>query len=98
MLGAGLGHKRTSAISAHRNNAQPEEKSRTAPLGAFEGIDIDFRLQRFMQGALIGDFHQPLALLIVERTLERDSAVDVIERTDLGVAGFAILSMDLAVT
>ena len=46
-----------------------------------------------MHGALIGDLHQPLALLIVERTVQRDSAVDVIERTDFGIAVFAILSM-----
>ena len=66
-------------------------------MGPFEGTDIDFRLQRFMHGALIGDFHQPLALLIVERTLQCYGTVDVIERADFGVAGFAILSMDLAV-
>ena len=50
-----------------------------------------------MHWALVGDFHQPLTLLIVERALQCNGTVDVVEYADFGVTAFAISDMDLVV-
>jgi len=47
--------------------------------------------------ALVGDFHQFLALLGVERAFHGDDPVDLIKHPGLGFALGAIFRMDLAV-
>ena len=63
----------------------------------FHCADINFRFQRPVHRALVGDFEKPLALLGVEIAFERDGPVDVI---DLAVFGFtfgAVGGVDLFV-
>src|SRR6185437_8619010 len=62
---------------------------------SLDRADLDLRLQRLMHRAFIGDLHQTLALLGVERSLQRDGAIDVIDLADFGVAGRAILGVNL---
>ncbi len=50
-----------------------------------------------MHGALVGDLHQLLALLVVKRALQRDESLDAVDLAHLGVAGLAILRVNLAV-
>jgi hypothetical protein len=50
-----------------------------------------------VHGAFVGHFHESLPLLIAERALQCNGAIDVIEHADFGVAAFAIVDMDSAV-
>ena len=47
------------------------------------GHDANLRGQRAMHRALVGDFHQPLALIGVERAFHRDHPVDLVEHAFL---------------
>src|SRR5437660_151679 len=55
------------------------------------GQDADFRRQGAVHRTLVGDFHQPLALLGVERALHGDDPVDLVQHAIAGLAFPAIL-------
>src|SRR4051812_19863640 len=59
--------------------------------------DLDFRRERAMDGAAVGDLQQPLALRLVERPFQHDLPVDLIDLAVLGLAVGAILGVDLVV-
>ncbi|KMS30270.1 hypothetical protein FE79_15065, partial [Staphylococcus aureus] len=58
--------------------------------------DADLRCQCPVHRAFVGDLHQLPALLVVERTVEVDHALELIDQPDLGLALGAVLRMDLA--
>ncbi len=49
-----------------------------------------------MHRTLVGNFHQPLALLGVEIAFDGDDALDVVEHADLGFSILAVLRVNLA--
>src|SRR5436305_10592793 len=57
--------------------------------------DPDLRRQRAMHRALVGDFHQPLALVGVECAFDADDALDLVEHALPGLAFLAIPCVDL---
>jgi hypothetical protein len=61
----------------------------------FESADFDFRFKRAVYQTLVGNLHEPLALLDVERTFNRDVAVDAVDHAFLGLAIETILGVNL---
>src|SRR5262249_2588900 len=69
------------------------QRSRSCSLGPY----VDFRVQRAMHRALVGDLHHARALLRRKIAFETDLAVDAVDLAFLGLALGAIGRVDLVV-
>src|SRR5262249_16798080 len=61
------------------------------------GADVDLRVQRAVHRAFVGDLKEPLALVVAERAVERDGAVDAVDLAFFGLAVGTVGGVDLAV-
>ena len=102
------GAQMAGLVRADRGPARQGDRHRAARCGAgltcavnsgrlLFGANIDFRMQRPVHRALVGDLEQSRALLVTEIAGHRDRTLDTVDLAFFGLALLAILRVDLGV-
>ena len=102
-MGEGLGRKTPHPAEFVARPAMPSPARGNARSAAISGsrllprANIDFRFQRAVHRAFVGDFEKPRALFRGQVAFKRDRALDVVDLALFGFAFGAILGVDFFV-